>query len=243
MSITYEKILRGIEKNCGFARDEIKDDAELKEDFTDDINLAFSEVLVTIFSGGGVWQYDDINHPKFPIIKTNLASGQRSYVFTKDEDDNFILDIYKIVITTEDGHKKEIPVVNQQAYSSNGYNLENFNDDNATGTPTKADLTANGIFFDIIPNYDKAGGLEVYINRENTFFTTSDTTKTAGFNPLFHEYLILSPSYKYARNHSLPNVSLLERDKVIMEEKLQDSYGKRNRAVNRKLQANVENNK
>jgi hypothetical protein len=238
--LTYQQTIREIEKNGGLGRDRIWNDADLKADFTADINLALSETLSIIFATGGTWQFDDTNHTDYPIITTNIVSGQRDYSFTSDETGNLILDIYKIVLTDAQGNKREIPVVDQQTYSNNNTNVESFND-TTTGTPNKADLTANGIFFDVIPDYSRDDALEVYINRDHTYFNTSDTTKKAGFNPLFHEYLALVPSYKYARNNSLANTDRLRFDMEDMRTRMKDSYGKRNRAVNRKLQANVEN--
>lgn len=242
MALTYNQIIREIEKNTNLGRGEILNNPDLKADFTDDINMAYSQVLASIFSVGGTWQFDDTYHPKYPIIRTDIESGKRDYAFIEDEQGNFILDIYKIIITTKDGHKKEIPLVNQQQYSNNQVNVRNFNS-TETGTPSKADLTANGIFFDVIPDYDLEDGLEVYINRDGLYFNTSDTIKKPGFNPLFHEILALIPSYKQARNWSLPNVVRLERDIEVMEEKIKENYGKRNRAVNRRLQPNVESSK
>jgi hypothetical protein len=242
MSLTYNQIIREIEKNCGLGRGEIMNDPDLKQDFTDDINMAMSQVFAVIFSTGGTWQFDDINHAKYPIITTDIVQGIRDYAFVQDEEGALILDIYKLIIETEEGNKKEIPVIDQQGYSNNQVNLRGFND-NETGVPSKADLTANGIFFDVIPNYSKTDGLEVYINREGVFFSTSDTDKKPGFNPLFHEYVALVPSYKYARNHTLPNVDRIERDIAVMESNIKENYGKRNRAVDRRLQANIENNR
>ena len=209
-------------------------------DKTADENLALDYVFATIFDCGGTWQFDDSNHTDYPIITTNLVSGQRDYSFVADESGNLILDIYKVMIKTSDGVYVEItPKDMQSEIDTTGFT----DGQNLTGTPTQYDKTANGIFLDKIPSYNSTDGLKVYINREGSYFTTLDTTKKPGFAGLFHEYVALRPSYQYAVRNSLPNVGLIQTDMILMEEKIKKHYGKRERDIKRRLTPNVESNK
>jgi hypothetical protein len=241
MSLNYTQIIREIEKNCGFDVGGIANNTQRKSDFTADINMAVSDTVHEIFDAGGTWQYDDTSHSDYPIIRTNLVSGQRDYSFLTDETGNLILDIYKVVVTGKDGIKREIDPVD---VSTPKADVASFIDgQNLGGQPTRYDKLANGIFLDPIPDYAATGGLEVYINRESIAFTTSDTTKKPGFAGTYHEIVALIPSYKYARNKSLANVGRLEKDIIEMKNKIKSYYGKRERDIVRRLKPARENNK
>lgn len=229
------------ERNLSFPDGQITNDTVLFKQFTADINLGMDDVLSKIFKVGGTWQYDDSNQTDYPIITTNLFSGQRDYSFTTDQQGNLILDIYKVVITTPGGIGVEIKPIDQQAPRTANINPDSFIDNqNLSGTPNRYDKTANGIFLDPIPNYNLTGGLKVFINRESTYFTTADTTKKPGFAGLFHEYLSLHASYRYARANAFPDVQRLQNDMLMMGNEIMTYYGNRERDVPRRLRPNIE---
>lgn len=207
---------------------------------TRDINLALAYVWALIFKSGGTWQYDDNNQTDYPIITTNIVSGQRDYAFVTDEQGNLILDIYKVMVAQPNGTYVEItPVDVQSEKNTNGF----YDGLNTGGTPTKYDKTANAIFLDSIPNYNYTNGLKVYINREGSYFASSDTTKKAGFAGLFHEFLALRPSYQYCSRNNKPNAKAVGEEMMMMERAIVSYYGKRERDTRRALRPNVESNK
>lgn len=237
--LTYTQIIKRIEDTCGFNRGDISGNSARKERFTDAINVAQDEVFGFIFNKVNKgWQFDDTYHGKYPIITLDVVSGQRDYAFTTDEDGNMIIDIYKVMLTDSNGNVTEIPQVDQQDKNADKgfYSTD-------TGLPTKYDITANGIFFNTIPNFSKDDAIEIYINRPGMQFETTDTTKMAGFNPLYHEYLVLKPSYEYARDKGLDNSDELKRDMNEMRAEIEKAYGNRGKDINRRLTPNVENNK
>lgn len=231
-------ILQLIERNVKLGDGGITGNATRLAEFTSDVNLALDDVLSTIFEVGGTWQFDDSNHTDYPIITTNIVSGQRDYTFVTDEQGNLILDIYKVMVADEQGNFSEIiPVDQQSRLSPPGYNDGN----NTTGLPNTYDKTANGIFLDAIPNYNRTGGLKVFINREGSYFATTDTTKKPGFAGLFHEYLALRPSYQYAYRNGLENTKLLKQEMLEMEDKIRNYYKAREKDVQKTLQARSNN--
>jgi hypothetical protein len=252
MALTYNQILRQVEKNCGLERGILLTDLDKKQDVTDDINLAVSDVLSTIFDSGagGSWVFDDSSHLDYPIIETDLVAGQRDYSFTEDGAGNLILDIYRVMVKDRDGKYQEIEPVAQFARNSVNQNTDSMiNGEDKQGTPKRYSKTGNGIFLDLIPSYswrqanEGEKGLKVFINREMTYFDTDDTDKVPGFDATLHEYLALVPSYKIARNNSLNNVSLLERDLEVMKLKIKKRYGMRERDITRGMRPAVESTK
>lgn len=244
-------ILQGIERelfNSEYGY--ITDNAVRLKEWTGQVNLTHDEVLALIFNktGGSLWQFDDNNHTKYPIIKTNLISGQRDYNFTTDEQGNIILDIYRVTVADRQGIFRDVYNVDQQTPNNNNSDTTSFIDgQNKTGVPTRADKTANGIFLDLIPDYNmriiEEGqyGIQIFINREGSYFSTTDTIKKPGIAGLYHEYYIVNPAYRYAQRNTMSNAnSLLER-KLSLENGIREHYSFRDRGVKKQLRANVEN--
>lgn len=243
MSLTYNQILSRIERTCGYNAGDIVNNPARKSYFTDAINVAQDEVFSIIFNRiNKGWQFDDIYHEKYPIITFDIVSGQRDYSFITDEQGNLILDIYKVVMIDSQNVPHELTAVDQNEINSNRINLDSFSE-SSTGTPKRYDIMANGIFLDPIPNFSKGDALKIYINREGMRFQTSDTTKKAGFSGLYHEYLVLKPSYDEARDKSLKNAEKLKRDLLEMRTDIETHYGNKGKDYQKTLVPNYENNK
>lgn len=222
MSLTFTNIVSLIDTNV-----KSNSDSYPIAEKVIDINLAMDKALSLIFQASGKWQFDDSNHTDYPIITTNLIANQRDYTFTTDGSGNLILDIYKVMIKNPtSGYYEEIYPVDQQ---SDEYTQGFWSGQNTTGTPSRYDKTANGIFLDCIPSYNSTDGVKIFINRESTYFLTSDTTKKPGFAGLFHEYIALRPSYQYAYRNTLNNAVALHNEMVLMESDIKKHYRDRSR--------------
>ncbi len=252
MSIVYSDtsgltgILQRIERELGFSYGYITGNTERLKEWTSEVNLEHDYTLAAIFKAGGTWQFDDINHGDYPIIKANLVSSQRDYAFTTDESGNIVLDIYRVMIKTPNGVYVDVTPMDQQEPQSD---TSGFVDgQNLTGTPTKYDKTANGIFLDPIPSYNSTEGIKVFINREGSYFLTTDTTKKPGVDGRLHEIYVVGPCARYAGRKGLANFADLERRRVRLAGDetnnirglLQDIYGRRQRDVKGRLSAQVE---
>lgn len=228
MSIAYsdttnkDGLLQKLEDTLDFNDGDITGNSVLKTKFTGKINSALDEVFAIALRFNG-WNVDDLNWTHDPFIKTNLVSGQRDYHFTTDEDGSLILDIYKVMVANSSGIFYEIDPVDIQKDPPNSM----LDGQNLTGQPTCYDKTGNGIYLDLIPNYNYTNGLKVFIDREPTYFVVGDTTKLAGIDGLCHDYLYLKPAYEYARDKGLQNVERLYRDLLTATEKIKTRYGSR----------------
>lgn len=181
--------------------------SRLKE-FVSATRSAWDMYLYLAFNASGTWNYDDSNHTDYPIIKTNLVSGQKDYTFTADELGNLVLDIYKVAVlpsATATEYEEIFPI--DQQTSNHGNDLVSETTD--TGVPFEYDKTANGFFLTPTPSYNATNGLKVYINREPSYFTTTDTTKKPGCPGIHHDYFYLRPAYDYARRNNLANLGTL----------------------------------
>jgi hypothetical protein len=219
-------IIQRIEQELGFPDGYISGDTTRLKQWTGSINLALDNVLDIIFAADGRWQADDANHTKQPYIFFDMTINQRTYNFTTDEQSNLILDIYSVYA--------------RQSVTSAYYLLEpkdtqsggdSYFTDGITrlGWPTAYDKTGNGFKTDITPEATVVNGFQVFINREGSYFSTSDTTKIPGFNGLYHEYLVLEPCYRYARANTLQKQETFKRDYLELGEAIRKSYGRRAR--------------
>lgn len=234
-------ILQLIEFELGFPAGYITGDASRLKQWAALVNQSVSSVWDIIFDVAYGWNPDDTNHTRYPIQFFDLVSGQRDYSFTNDQDGNEILEILKVAVKDPNGTFREIPSVDQQSRQSDNNNVDDFLDGlNGTGIPTRYDKTATGLFFDPIPNYNSTNGVKIFIQREGSYFTTADTTKTPGFSGAYHEWCVLEPCYKYARANNLTQVERLKRDMQEMEQKIRTGYGRRDRDAIKRLQFNVE---
>lgn len=221
-------ILQLIEREIGFEPGDITGNATRLKQFTADVNLAWADYLSLALPASGTWQYDDSNHTDYPFIKTALVAGQRDYTFTSDQQGNLILDIFKVAIlpSADATLYQEIRPVDQQ---TRDHAPDMVAENPAQGVPLDYDKTGNGIILGTIPDYTAPHGLKVYINREASHFTTSDTDKKPGCPGLHHEYFVLKPAHRYARRNTLKNAPLLERQVLLMEQSITEYFSKRER--------------
>lgn len=198
----YKGLVQLFERECGYDRGYISDNTTRLKQYTADANITFDRFLSLAFSADGRWQFDDSNHGDYPEIEADLVSGQRDYTFLTDEQGNVILDIYRVLVKDSSGVYVDVEPVDKQTEPER--TTEFVDGKTYSGTPTRYDKTANGILFDITPNYnwryanEGERGVKVLINREASYFSYDDTTKKPGVPGLFHEYFAVHPAMKEA---------------------------------------------
>jgi hypothetical protein len=218
-STDFKGIVQTYEKEIGANRGDIANDVNKLKEFTADVNQAWDDYVYLALKSSGMWQWDDSNFTDYPIIKANLVSGQQDYTFTTDEGGHLILDIFKVMVlpsATATQYDEIFPIDQQQIEA---YNLDDdiAEETNTSGVPERYDKTANGIFLDAKPNYNATNGLKVYINREPSYFVSTDTSKKPGCPGIHHRYFALKPALDYARRKSLANYNLIREEVVSFE--------------------------
>lgn len=213
---TDKGIIQVIEDELGFDRGHITGNTARLKRFTALVNLAWDEYFDIAIRSSGTWQADDSNHTDYPIIKADIVAGQQSYTFLTDENGNLVLDIYKVLIlpsATATEYVELDPIDQQQRNAGESITSES----TSQGVPSEYDKTANGFFFDVPPSYSVTNGIKVLINREPSYFTTSDTTKKPGCPGLHHRYFALRPALDYARVNNHDNFNNLAREVLKYE--------------------------
>lgn len=210
----------------GFPDAYITGDTTRLKQWTGSINLALDRVFHIIFGADGKWQFDDSNHTKNPFIFTDLTISQRNYNFSTDEQSNLILDIESVY--AKQSATSAYYLLKPRDMQSEGDTA--FTDGlTISSWPLSYDKSGNGIKLDYTPPATVTSGLKLFINREGSYFATSDTTKTPGFAGLYHEYLVLEPCYRYARANGLKSQETLKRDVLELEKQITEAYSRRAR--------------
>ena len=93
----------------------------------------------------------------------------------------------------------------------------------------------NSVMLYPTPNYSYTSGLKIYFQRPASYFTTSDTTKTPGFAPIFHRYLSLGAALDYCQVNMPNKARTIEPQILKMEEDIKDFYANRNRSEKPKI--------
>lgn len=148
----------------------------------------------------GLWQHDDKSHTDLPTITTNIVADQREYTFDTDEEGNKILEILRVYYKHGDVYELIEPI--DETLEESIYDGQN-----VYGAPRAYGKKGNTIILDRMPENAITGGLKVETTREDTFFTTADTTKYGGYD-LFDTLISDLACFEYSRNNVISNVNL-----------------------------------
>lgn len=220
-------IIQRIEQELGFPDGYISGDTTRLKQWTASVNLSLDAALAIIYTADGRWNFDDGNHTTYPILTGNFMAGQRDYSYVADSDGNLTLDLERVFVrkSTTDPYVEIFPVdVQSDPAGVIGGLADGMN---VTGWPSRYDKTGTGIFFEKIPPEDVTGGFKLYVSREGSYFTTSDTTKKPGFDGLCHEFLVLDSVYRFSRGGTHAKTETFKRDLAEETAKLKKRYSRR----------------
>lgn len=225
MSLTHSQIIREYEKEIGANRGDISGNSLRLADFVAEENVAFDDYLNLAFSSESRWQFDDSNHTDYPEIVTDLVAGQRAYTFGADEQNNIILDVYRVYVKVNGQYVLITPI--DKSYDT--VDPSNYDGLEKQGIPYEYDKFANSILLNLVPETTVVGGLKVLINREASYFQTSDTTKKPGVPGTHHKWFYLKPAQDYARRHSLESHNRLENEVNKLQMQIKKTFSERSK--------------
>lgn len=213
----------------------ISGDANLLATFTRYINEALNRVVTLILLADGRWQWDDLNNTDFPIATTNLVttlgSEQQDYAFSIS-----FLKITRVEIKDVAGNWNLLKSIDQADIYDQS--LTDFL--KTPGMPLFYDKIANSIFLypkPLATAVTSTAGLKVWFQRPPSYFTTSDTTKTPGFNSIYHRLVALIASRDYAAFKQLSTAKSISELVAQQEDSLGESYTLRSKDEHIRLSA------
>lgn len=203
-------------------------------DKTRNANFALDEATAIIIGCDGTWQFDDSNYTDLPIGTAKIWSNQQDYSFSGEH-------LYIEAVEVLDTNGKWIKLIPIDLYKEETLSITDFM--NSSGTPTYYDKVADSLFLYPKPNYTQDSSLKVHFQRKIEHFTTSDTTKQAGFAPHLHRFISISMAYDWAvaKQHAKQSFLLNEKNRFI--EMIKKFYSIRIKDEKPRLQIIHQNNK
>lgn len=197
---------------------------------TSSSNRAQERITGLIRQAQGRWQWDDSNNSDFAIATATLNEDQQDY-----ELDPTHYRIERVEVKDEAGNWTKLVSIDQ----ADVYDQSITNFLSGSGIPQYYDKVGNSVFLYPKPSYTQAASLKVFYERGPDYFETSDTTKTPGFNPLFHRLIPLWCAYDYSFINGLDATDRLRSEINVMEDQLQDYYSLRDKDEHIGLRARV----
>jgi hypothetical protein len=183
-------------------------------------NRALDREVVLIRQADGRWQWDDSNQTDFPFATTSLVLDQQDYSL-----DATHYRIERVEVKDEEGNWHKLASIDQADIYDQS--LTDFL--KTSGQPQYYDKIGNSIMLYPKPEYSQVASLKVFYQRGPSYFTTSDTSKTPGFNPLFHRLIPLWCAYDYAFINDMKIAANLRSEISQAEEQLQEFYALRDK--------------
>ena len=216
----------------------------LLKQFTARINRGFDRVMPLVLSYSDYIRWDDVNHTDLPIGRVDIVSGQPDYKITEDDNSLDILNVTRVrallgASETEYKDLKRMFVDDPLAVQAMSPNPS------VSGVPTHFLESGGKIFLYPEPNYSATSGLEIFFEREQSYFASTDTTKEPGIPKPFHELLALHPSLDWNRVNRTKDTGLLNEIRAEIqkqEQQLFDLISLRN-PTHKRLQAAYQDNR
>lgn len=206
-------IIQTIEFWTGLGDAGISGNSTLLKIITGRVNEAFDRLMPLLLSYNDKSRWDDINHTDLPIATVSMVSGQADYKVTEDDNALDILNIngisvYESSTSTEYTDLKRMLLDDDEAMNAMSPNPSN------TGVPTHFLEKGNVFFLYPEPNYAATNGIKIFFEREQSYFTSSDTTKEPGIPRPFHGLLPLYVSHDWLLVNRPDNSNLITRVEV-----------------------------
>jgi len=222
---------------------EISGTDTLLKQITGRVNRAFDKIMPLLLSYSDYIRWDDINHADRPIGTIDLTSGQNDYTITEDDNSLDILNLTRVRVYESSSDTSYTELTRMNVDDERALNAMSPNPD-ITGTPTHFLEKGNTIFLYPEPNYSATDGIQLFFEREQHYFESTDTTAEAGIPKPFHELLALYPSYDYILVHRPQDTNTLTaiQNRILqIERDLEDMISKRNPTRSRLTTSNDSN--
>lgn len=202
---------------------------------TRNVNRWYDKVVSIILDSDGRWQFDDSNATDLPIGTTNLVDSQQDYTI-----DTTFLRILRVEVLDVNGvWNKMLPIDQADIYNQAMTEFLK-----TAGMPKYYDLQGSSVFLYPKPssvNVTLTAGLKIYYQRNVSYFTSSDTTKTPGFAPMYHRYLSLGAALDWAIKKQLPQKSDIAAELQQTEQDIRNFYALHNKDEKIQLTARINN--
>lgn len=222
----------------------VSGNATLLKIVTAAINSGFDSIMPLLLAFSDNLRWDDLNHTDKPVATIACVSGTSSYKITEDDNSLDILNITNVRIktgasTTDYVDIERLSIDDPRVLDAISPNT------NDSGIPNAFVEINNVLHFTPKFNYSNSTGIKIFFEREQSYFSSSDTTKEPGIPKPFHELPVLYAALDWNmvnRSKDTLFITKIEQKIAKKEAELKRMIALKNPTRNG-LRAVVENNK
>lgn len=212
---TKDGLLQDCEFWTGLGDGTITGSATLKALFTNRLNREYDSVNAFLKRKSKLSSHDDYNYLSQDFSTFQFSSAGNSFQFLTTEDGETITDIVGISIQESSGAVKYVPLQKLTVDNAKALQIMSPDTDN-TGVPTGYIERNNTVFFDVIPSF--SGTAKLFFKRAPSYFVSTDTTKTPGFDADYHPVLSKRASLAWLLVNKAEAVTLIGELKGLIAE-------------------------
>ena len=187
---------------------------------TRDLNRANRTIWTWIHEAFGGWQYDDKNNTSdFPSARANLVANQVDYAIPSEA-----LTVIGVEILNQSGVWERLRALTIEQIQDRQAEAE-FMD--VPSQPKWYRATANSIKIYPASNYSQSASIRIIYDRETSAFVTTDTTKTPGFDSVFHEAVAIGAGAFFSSYKTIPQMQSLQGQWLDYEKRIKEHYSSR----------------
>lgn len=202
-------------------------------DITRNINIGYGEIIAVILRNDKKWKFDDTNQTLTLEATFNLSTGVSEYGLLASIPDaaqdwtNF----WGIEIKDSNGNWLPLKPITRDDVKRMGYAWDEYKDTSAT--PDEYMIEGTQLYLKAAPNYDSSDGGKIYMQRNPSYFASTDTTKVPGFASNFHYLLSLYGQRGWWEKVDQGKVALVQQliDRGLVA--LAKFYSQRNQTTNK----------
>lgn len=202
----------------------------LLKQITASINDSFDLILPLLLSYTDFIKWDDNNHTDRPIATVNIVSGQPDYTITEDDNSLDILNFTRARILQGASATEYQDIIKMFIDDPRALDAMSPNP-SVSGIPTHYLEQGNTIYLYPKPNYAVAAGIQLFFEREQSYFVFGDTTKEPGIPKPFHILLVLYAALDWTlinRPDDVATITRIEARILKVEQQLKDMISMRN---------------
>lgn len=187
---------------------------------TRDMNRANRSIWTWIHEAYGGWQYDDKNNTTdFPTAKADLVASQADYSIPTEA-----TTVIGVEIKNQGGVWERLQKITIEQIQDGSAEAE-FQD--TPSQPRWYRPVGNSIKIYPASNYSQSASIRVIYDRETNSFVPGDTTKTPGFDSVFHEAVAIGAGAYFSSYKTIPQMQQLQGQWLDYEKRIKEHYSSR----------------
>lgn len=187
---------------------------------TRDMNRANRAIWTWIHEAYGGWQYDDKNNTSdFPTAKSDLVSGQTDYSIPTEANT-----VIGVEVKNTSGVWERLQQLTVEQIQDHQAEAE-FN--KTASQPRWYRPIGNSIKIYPASNYSQTASIRVIYDRETNSFLPTDTTKTPGFDSVFHEAVAIGGGAYFSSYKTIAQMASLQGQWLDYERRIKEHYSSR----------------